>query len=322
MDNTDDTMNSAAAAAAAAGSSMSPAYEEFTDEDDEVGDDTVGDGTKTKKSSNKKTQSSKGKKRQRNDSTSSSDSSGSSSDSDDSSSGSDSDERPPPKKSKKKSSATTTKKKKQAQQQKGGSSDTTDDPINTLVEMAIKSQKKQFKNQMINSVKTDVLSALQKRLNNASTPPSGDTTAASSRTDKSLDEDGKTASKTLPKEYVKRIKQAYKEHEEGYDDSPKFNTKQHRKSINKLYGTIDQLNGVELLRIPYIDKEMGLHDFITKHGLDRKVKKLDKKTLSASPDKTIPEAEYAALRDAYSSCMLYKYFFTRLLPYVTVPYIQ
>jgi len=120
---------------------------------------------------------------------------------------------------------------------------------------------------------------------------------------------------------VKRIKQAYKEHEEGYDDSPKFNTKQHRKSINKLYGTIDQLNGVELLRIPYIDKEMGLHDFITKHGLDRKVKKLDKKTLSASPDKTIPEAEYAALRDAYSSCMLYKYFFTRLLPYVTVPYI-
>ena len=316
MDNTDDATNSAAAA----GSSISSAYEEFTDEEDKVDNNTAGDGTKTKKSSNKKT-ASKGKKRKRNDSTSSSDSSGSSSDSDDDgSSGSDSDEKPPPKKSKKKSSATATKKRKQAQQQKGGGN-TTDDPINTLVEMAIKSQKKQFKNQMINSVKTDVLSALQKRLNNSSTPPSGDTTA-SSRTDKSLDEDGKTVSKTLPKEYVKRIKQAYKEHEEGYDDSPKFNTKQHRKSIHKLYGTIDQLNGVELLRIPYIDKEMGLHDFITKHGLDRKVKKLDKKTLSASPDKTIPEAEYAALRDAYSSCMLYKYFFTRLLPYVTVPYIQ
>ena len=316
MDNTDDAINSAAAA----GSSMSPTYEEFTDEDDEIVDDTTADGAKNKKSNNKKTQSSKGKKRKRSDSTSSS--SGSSSDSDDSSSGSDSDERPPPpKKSKKKSSATTTKKKKQAQQQKGGAN-TTDDPINTLVEMAIKSQKKQFKNQMINSVKTDVLSALQKRLNNSSSPPPGDTTTVASKTDKSLDEDGKTTSKTLPKEYVKRIKQAYKEHEEGYDDSPKFNTKQHRKSINKLYGTIDQLNGVELLRIPYIDKEMGLHDFITKHGLDRKVKKLDKKTLSASPDKTIPEAEYAALRDAYSSCMLYKYFFTRLLPYVTVPYIQ
>ena len=314
MDNTDDAINSAAAAAA--GSSMSPAYEEFTDDEDEVGNDTAGDGTKNKKSNNKKTPS-KGKKRKRSDSTSGS-SSGSSSDSDDSSSGSDdNDEKPPPKKSKKKSA---TRKKKQTQQHKGGSN-TTDDPINTLVEMAIKSQKKQFKNQMINSVKTDVLSALQKRLNNSSTPPSEDATA-SSRTDKSLNEDGKTASKTLSKEYVKRIKQAYKEHEEGYDDSPKFNTKQHRKSINKLYGTIDQLNGVELLRIPYIDKEMGLHDFITKHGLDRKVKKLDKKTLSASPDKTIPEAEYAALRDAYSSCMLYKYFFTRLLPYVTVPYIQ
>ena len=320
MDNTDDAINSAAAAAAAAGSSMSSAYEEFTDEEDNDVDNTANDRKQITKSS-KKTTSSKGKKRKRSDSTSDSSSSGSSSDSDDSSSGSDdNDEKPPPKKSKKKSSATATKKKKQTQQQKGGSN-TTDDPINTLVEMAIKSQKKQVKNQMINSVETDVLSALQKRLNNSSTPPSEDATA-SSRTDKSLNEDGKTASKTLPKEYVKRIKQAYKEHEEGYDDSPKFNTKQHRKSINKLYGTIDQLNGVELLRIPYIDKEMGLHDFITKHGLDRKVKKLDKKTLSASPDKTIPEAEYAALRDAYSSCMLYKYFFTRLLPYVTVPYIQ
>ena len=251
MDNTGDAINSAAAA----GSSMSPAYEEFTDEEDEVDNNTVGDGTKTKKSSNKKT-ASKGKKRKRSDSTSSSDSSGSSSDSDDSSSGSDSDDKPPPKKSKKKSSATTIKKKKQEKQQKGGGGDTADDPINNLVEMAIKSQKKQFKNQMINSVKTDVLSALQNRLNNSSTQPSGDTTAAS-RTDKSIEEDGKTATKTPPKEYMKRIKQAYKEHEEGYDDSPKFNSKQHRKSINKLYGTIDQLNSVELLRIPYIDKEMG-----------------------------------------------------------------
>ena len=171
--------------------------------------------------------------------------------------------------------------------------------------MAIKSQKKQFKNQMINSVKTDVLSALQNRLNSAT--PSGGTTAP---TDKPTDDDSKTTRKTphQTKEYMKRIKQAYKEHEEGYYDSPKFNMKQHRKLIHKLYGTIDQLNGVELLRIPYIDKEMGLHDIITKHGLDRKVKKLDKKTLSASPDKTIPEAEYAALRDAYSSCMLYNYF--------------
>ena len=32
--------------------------------------------------------------------------------------------------------------------------------------------------------------------------------------------------------------------------------------------------------------------------------KLSKKMLSASPEKTIPEAVYAALKDAYSSCML------------------
>ena len=185
--------------------------------------------------------------------------------------------------------------------------------------MAIKSQKKQFKNQMIKSVKTDVLSALQNRLNNSSTS-SGDTNT--STTDKSTDQDNKTTSKTLPKEYMKRIKQAYREHEEGYDDSPKFNTKQHRKTIHKLYSTIDQLNDVELVRIPHIDKEMGLQDIVKKHGLDRKIKKLDKAKLSASANKTIPDYEYAALRDAYSSCMLYKYFFTRLLPYVTVPYIQ
>ena len=189
------------------------------------------------------------------------------------------------------------------------------------MELAIKSQKKQFKNQMINFVKTNVLSALQNRLNSAT--PSG--TAATVPADKQDDGSKTTSTTKTPhqtKEYMKRIKQAYKEHEEGYEDSPKFNTKQHRKVIHKLYSTIDQLNSLELLRIPYIDKEMGLHDIITKHGLDRKVKKLDKKTLSASPDKTIPQAEYTALRDAYSSCMLYKYFFTRLLPYVTVPYIH
>ena len=299
MDNTDDTTNNAA------GSSMSPAYEEFTDEEDEIVNDTDADEAKKGKNSKKKTPS-KGKKRQRRDSTSSS--SSGSSDSDDSSSGSDSDDdkqkkqKKPSKKSKKKSSGTATKQKKQPQTQKGD----TDDPINTLVEMAIKSQKKQFKNQMINSVKTDVLSALQNRLN--SVTPSGGTTAS---TDKPTDDNSKTTTKTShhqTKEYIKRIKQAYKEHEEGYDDSPKFNTKQHRKTIHKLYDTIDQLNSVELARIPYIDKEMGLHDIVKKHGLDRKVKKLDKKTLSASPDKTIPEAEYAALRDAYSSCMLYNYF--------------
>ena len=174
------------------------------------------------------------------------------------------------------------------------------------MELEIKSQKEQFKNQMINSVKTDVLSALQNRLNSAT--PSG-TAAGTVPTDKQNDDSKTTSTTKTPhqtKEYMKLIKQAYKEHEEGYEDSPKFNMKQHRKVIHKLYGTIDQLNSVELLRIPYIDKEMGLHDIITKHELDRKVKKLEKTTLSASANKTIPGAEYAALRDAYSSCMLYK----------------
>ena len=90
-----------------------------------------------------------------------------------------------------------------------------------------------------------------------------------------------------------------------------------------MYATVDKINSLELSRIPYIDKEMGLDGMMgSRYGLNMTTKTLNKNVLAASPKKTIPEAEYAALRDAYSSCMLYKYFFTRLSPYVTVPYIN
>ena len=122
---------------------------------------------------------------------------------------------------------------------------------------------------------------------------------------------------SIDKEYRKRIKQAYKEHEEGYDDSPKFNSKHHKKTIGSMLSKLGEVNDIELFRIPHIDKEMGLD----RMEISARDTKLSKKMLSASPDKSIPEAVYAALKDAYSSCMLYKYFFKRIFPYITVPYI-
>ena len=65
---------------------------------------------------------------------------------------------------------------------------------------------------------------------------------------------------------------------------------------------------------------MGLDKMdISGGGADNKV---TKKMVSASPEKTIPKAVYAALKDAYSFCMLYKYFLRRIFPYLTVPYIK
>ena len=111
---------------------------------------------------------------------------------------------------------------------------------------------------------------------------------------------------SIDKQYRKRIKQAYKEHEEGYDDAPKFNSKQHKKTIGSILSKLGEVNDIELFRIPHIDREMGLDKMdISGGGADNK---LSKKMLSASQEKTIPEAVYAALKDAYSSCMLYKYF--------------
>ena len=132
---------------------------------------------------------------------------------------------------------------------------------------------------------------------------------------------GEGDSGSIDKQYRKRIKQAYKEHEEGYDDAPKFNSKQHKKTIGSILSKLGEVNDIELFRIPHIDKEMGL-DRMDISGSSGGDNKLSKKMLSASPEKTIPEAVYAALKDAYSSCMLHKYFFRRIFPYLTVPYIS
>ena len=175
---------------------------------------------------------------------------------------------------------------------------------------------------MIQSVKSDLMNTLRSRIvqqqrGKKATPKGGGGGSGDIE-----DEDDETTvdgggGGSIDREYRKRIKQAYKEHEEGYDDAPKFNSKQHKKTIGSILSKLGEVNDIELFRIPHIDKEMGLD----RMEISARDTKLSKKILSASPDKTIPEAVYAALKDAYSSCMLYKYFFKRIFPYITVPYI-
>ena len=221
------------------------------------------------------------------------------------------------------------KQKKGEQQQKsrrvGDTTETDDGSINKLISVALRSQKKQYKNQIIQSVKSDLMNTLRSRIvqhqqrgkkkGGGGDDEEGDDVDATDTGGGGADNGG-----SADKQYRKRIKQAYKEHEEGYDDAPKFNSKQHKKTIGSILSKLGEVTDIELFRIPHIDKEMGLDTMDI--GGDGRDNKLSKKMLSASPEKTIPEAVYAALKDAYSSCMLYKYFFRRIYPYLTVPYIS
>ena len=203
---------------------------------------------------------------------------------------------------------------------------TDDGSINKLISVALRSQKKQYKNQIIESVKSDLMNTLRSRIVQHQQRGKKKKTTTGEDNDEEgggEDIDVTDAGGGVDKQYRKRIKQAYKEHEEGYDDAPKFNSKQHKKTIGSILSKLGEVNDIELFRIPHIDKEMGLDRMdIGGGGSGRRDNKLTKKMLSASPEKTIPEAVYAALKDAYSSCMLYKYFFRRIYPYLTVPYIS
>ena len=187
------------------------------------------------------------------------------------------------------------------QQQKRVDTDNGDRSINKLISVALKSQKKQYKNQIIQSVKSDLMNTLRSRIVQQQRGKKKGGAAYEDGGGEDDDTDGVDSSSSIDKQYRKRIKQAYKEHEEGYDDAPKFNSKQHKKTIGSILSKLGEVNDIELFRIPHIDREMGLDKMeISGGGEDNK---LSKKMLSASPEKTIPEAVYAALKDAYSSCM-------------------
>ena len=204
----------------------------------------------------------------------------------------------------------------QQQQQKATEPTTDDGSINKLISVALRSQKKQYKNQIIQSVKSDLMNTLRSRIVQHQQRGKKKNVGGGDNVEGNDDVDATDTDK----QYQKRIKQAYRELEEGYDDAPKFNSKQHKKTIGSILSKLGEVNDIQLYRIPHIDKEMGF-DKMDIGGSGGETK-LNKKMLSASPDKTIPEAVYAALKDAYSSCMLYKYFFRRIYPYLTVPYIS
>ena len=189
-------------------------------------------------------------------------------------------------------------------QQQNRVNDTTDDgSINKLISVALKSQKKQYKNQIIQLVKSDLMNTLRSRIvqqQRGKKKGGGGTYDDDGGED---DDSVRVDCSSIDKQYHKRIKQAYKEHEEGYDDAPKFNSKQHKKTIGSILSKLGEVNDTELVHIPHIDKEMGL-DKMEISGSGGGDNKLSKKMSSASPEKTIPEAVYAALKDAYSSCML------------------
>ena len=205
------------------------------------------------------------------------------------------------------------------QQQKVTEPTTNDDgSINKLISVALRSQKKQYKNQIIQSVKSDLMNTLRSRIVQHQQRGKKKNSSGGGDDEEGNNDDVDATDITTDKQYRKRIKQAYRELEEGHDDAPKFNSKQHKKAIGSILSKLGEVNDIELYRIPHIDKEMGFDRMDIGVGDI----KLNKKMLSASPDKTIPEAVYAALKDAYSSCMLYKYFFRRIYPYLTVPYIS
>ena len=321
-------------------------YEDYSiaEEEEEEGDDehTIMKAQSSKGAHKKKTKQQQNGRpsRKRTISSSSSDSSNSSSSSilssssDDNSSASDGDDdRPAGKKKKRrrkqKKAATTTTGQQNETRRRGGTNAAADDgSINKLISVALKSQKKQYKNQIIESVKSDLMNTLRSRI--VQQQQRGKKTTKSGGYDDEIDDEGdeggddddsgakKVDNNSGDKQYRKRIKQAYKEHEEGFDDAPKFNSKHHKKTIGSILSKLGEVNDIELFRIPHIDKEMGLD----RMEISARDTKLSKKMLSASPEKTIPEAVYAALKDAYSSCMLYKYFIRRIFPYITVPYIS
>ena len=124
----------------------------------------------------------------------------------------------------------------------------------------------------------------------------------------------------LPKKYKKRIKKAYDNNEHGvYEGVPPFGSDDHKKGIRDLYKEMDNVNNIVVTRVPSIDKKMGLDSLQVAAS---KTNKITRQMLHASPDKTIPEAEYAALEEAYSACVLLRTFLERLFPYITIPYID
>ena len=195
------------------------------------------------------------------------------------------------------------------------------EPFAQLVSAAIKSHKKQEQSKLIDSLKSDVMGILQARL------LGGDATKKDSSS-------GSSASALVPgsqhssmrRDYVKRIRSAYKDmkHDDGgVNISGKFGSDEHKSNISSLFTKLDQVHDVELRRIPHVDEVLDIDNVLGKSATNRmKITKLSRKHIQSSPDKVISEAEYNSLTDAYGACILYRYFFSLLKPYLDIPYVN
>ena len=201
------------------------------------------------------------------------------------------------------------------------------DSFVNLINAAVKSHKKQEQTKLIEGVKNDVIELIQSRLlggGGGGGGASGGAASASGVKDSSEEQvDGGGSGAATSGEYLKRIRGAYKD-SKRMNISGKFNSSEHKSNISSLFDKLDEVHNIGLKRIPHIDKTLDIHNVVRGSAVsDRmRLKKLTSADITGSAEKVIPEAEYASLTDAYGACMLYRYFFSLLKPYLDIPYIR
>ena len=181
-----------------------------------------------------------------------------------------------------------------------------DTRVDRLISEALKSHKREQNRDLINSLRSQLMTMLH-------TAVSGTSNGNGRMTDDDATNDDTTSGSTLNAEYLSCIKRA---HKKDADDA-KFNSSQHKSLIKSLLNTVTDIRDLSLVRIPQLDSEYGMDQLPIASGDTT----LDKDTLQSSPNKTIPEAMYSALTDSYSACTLLKAFLNKLIPYITIPYI-
>ena len=201
-----------------------------------------------------------------------------------------------------------------------------------LITAALKSHKKQEQSKLIDEVKNDVMGLIQAKLLGSG---GSDAAAAKRSKDAADNESGSSpttessigdTSSVNRRDYVKRIQGAYKDMKRNGDLNigGKFNSKEHKSNISSLYEKLDQVHNIDLKRIPHIDKTLDIHNVVRGPTASTrlKLKKLNSSDIESSAEKVISEAEYRSLSDAYGACILYRYFFSLLKPYLDIPYVS
>ena len=296
------------------GTATAGAYEDF---ESSYEDDDVEDGRYRKQHRKSKTKPKKKRKHQSSSSSSSAD--------DDDDSSSDDNSVTAVKKKKKKVSSTKVKSGSGSTNKKvsssGQRSSPSADSFANLINAAVKSHKKQEQSKLIEEVKSDVMGLIQNKLFGT---VGGGGSSTGGKKDKTSAADPEPEVNDGGADYLKRIRSAYKEcKHHKLAIGGKFNSKEHKSNISSLFNRLDEVQNIDLKRIPYLDKILDINSVVSGPASDRlKLKKLTSADIQSCAEKVIPEAEYASLTDAYGACILYRYFFSILKPYLNIPYIS